>query len=79
MSKVELDDILLTHAVDPDFVRTDDFEKFFTARAKVLLSKIGLAMGKSIPYDADAPDGEFEDEAADSNAEDAFLLNEQSA
>ncbi|MER6404868.1 DUF262 domain-containing protein [Streptomyces viridosporus] len=35
-----------THLVDPDLMRTDDFDAFFAARQAVLLEQISTAMGK---------------------------------
>ncbi len=51
--QVELDDqgmdeILQTHCISPEFLRTDDFEGFMSSRKKSLLEKIAEVMGKPI-------------------------------
>jgi hypothetical protein len=74
-----LDAILRTHAIEPDLLRADDFEGFFTVRSKVLLSKIGVAMGKTIPFEVAETEGDFEDEVVDSDIEDGFPPTEQAA
>jgi hypothetical protein len=44
----DMDNILITHSIDPSPLRQDDFEDFITARKQTLLAKIAAAMGKSI-------------------------------
>lgn len=34
--------------INPDFIRSDNFNEFFSERAKLLLDIIGKAMGKNI-------------------------------
>jgi hypothetical protein len=43
-----LDDMLRSHAIEPEFLRQDDFEGFFAARTKALMELIGKAMGKPL-------------------------------
>lgn len=43
-----MDQILKSHMVDPELLRTDDFGAFFAARETILLDLIGKAMGKPI-------------------------------
>ncbi len=43
-----MDDILQTHCISPEFLRTDDFEGFMSSRKKSLLEKIAEVMGKPI-------------------------------
>lgn len=49
----QLDDYLRSHLIDPDILRTDDFEAFMLDRQKRLLVLIEQAMGKSV-YSGDA-------------------------
>lgn len=50
----ELDKHVATHLCDPDLLRADDFAGFYANRKRVLLDRIGNAMGKAI--DANATD-----------------------
>jgi len=43
-----MDNILLTHSIDPTMLRQDDFEGFVAARKRSLLIKIEATMGKAI-------------------------------
>jgi hypothetical protein len=49
----QLDDILMTHVIDPSALRADDFEAFFQARYDLLLERIEKAMGKRIARETD--------------------------
>jgi hypothetical protein len=49
LSRGELDAILRTHVIDPEIMRTDDFDAFYAARFEELLQRIETAMGKPIP------------------------------
>jgi len=64
-----LDQILLSHLIDPDALRRDDFEAFFTARQEALLLRIEAATGRRIARESEdempatlASDQLFEDE-----------------
>ncbi len=46
ISASELDEILATHAIDPEALRTDGFDRFFDDRRRRLLEMIESAMGK---------------------------------
>jgi hypothetical protein len=48
MDRYRLDDILKTHKIAPDLLRTDAFEAFIRDRASKLLDLIESAMGKKI-------------------------------
>lgn len=57
MAKIEKDDhvtasdlnrFIETHAVDPDLMRSDDYDDYFIQRAKALVQMIGNAMGKPV-------------------------------
>jgi len=63
ISSVELDDILRTHLIEPEFLRADDFEGFFAARMSALSTLIGDAMGKTVVLDhgTNEPETEVED------------------
>jgi hypothetical protein len=41
-----MDEILRTHSINPEFLRADDFERFFQDRKLALLALIEQAMGK---------------------------------
>jgi hypothetical protein len=47
-SPERLDDMLRSHAIDPEMLRHDDFEGFFVARTQALMELIAKAMGKSL-------------------------------
>jgi hypothetical protein len=44
----KLGEMLRSHAIEPEFLRQDDFEGFFAARTKALMELIGKAMGKHL-------------------------------
>jgi hypothetical protein len=48
ITKERMDEILRSHCIFPEHLRTDDFWKFFEARAEELLRRIEAATGKSI-------------------------------
>jgi hypothetical protein len=43
-----MDELLLSHVIDPGRLRADDFKGFFEARERALLQRIEKAMGKPI-------------------------------
>jgi hypothetical protein len=47
-SPERLDEMLRSHAIDPEMLRQDDFEGFFAARTVALLELIGKAMGRDL-------------------------------
>lgn len=51
-----MDQILHSHVVDPNYLRTDNFDAFFKAREAALLDRIEKAMGKPIARDSALPD-----------------------
>ncbi|GAA5262130.1 hypothetical protein KTGMC3_P0844 [Methanocalculus sp. MC3] len=46
-----LDEIMMSHNIDPSIARSDDFESFFMARKEAILRRIEVAMGKPIARD----------------------------
>jgi hypothetical protein len=48
LTNESMDDILQSHAIPPEYLRTDDFEGFLAARQQTLLKKIETAMDKPI-------------------------------
>lgn len=48
-SPSRLDEMLRSHAIDPEMLRRDDFEGFFVTRTQALMQLIAKAMGKSFP------------------------------
>lgn len=60
ISSLELDDILRTHLIEPEFLRADDFDGFFAARMSALSTLIGDAMGKAVVLDHGTNEPEVE-------------------
>lgn len=61
----DLDQILVTHVIDTERLRADDFEGFFHARAEALLARIEAAMGKAVvrgAAPAEPPDVDDDDD-----------------
>ncbi len=54
-SPEKLDHMLRSHAIEPEFLRQDDFEGFFAARTKALMELIGKAMGKHLILESFEP------------------------
>lgn len=48
IAESDLDDILRTHSISPEHLRTDDFQAFFEARIDALASLVGGAIGKRV-------------------------------
>ncbi|MFI5866915.1 hypothetical protein ACIBB3_36330, partial [Streptomyces sp. NPDC051546] len=46
MRREWFDDVIATHLIDPYFLRNNDYEAFYTARAKQLEDMVYAAMGK---------------------------------
>lgn len=70
ISPEELDDILVTHCIEPKHLRQDDFYAFFNARIEALSDIISRAMDKPVfkehgsnekERDVDDPEGDEED------------------
>ena len=62
VSPEDLDEILASHSIDTAALRTDDFERFFEARAERLLGQIEEATGKPVNRTGERePDGAFVD------------------
>lgn len=52
-----LDDYLQSHLIDPEIMRSDDFNRYFSARKSALLNRIRAVMGKPIAAgDIEAPE-----------------------
>ncbi len=47
----KMDEILRSHCIEPEHLRSDRFWEFFAARAEALLTRIETATGKTIPRD----------------------------
>jgi hypothetical protein len=70
----DLDNILRSHLIEPQYLRNDDFEAFYEARSSALASLVASAMGKPVVEDQGGNESEFEspdmtDEEADIDAE----------
>ncbi len=61
IAPARMDEILSSHLIDPDALRSDDFHRFFTRRQEALLDLIENAMGK--PLQQAPPVGEEEADA----------------
>lgn len=71
ISSAVLDEILRTHLIEPEFLRTNDFDGFYRARIKALSELIGKAMGKPVVEDQGANEQEFEvDDEGEEESED---------
>ncbi|HNT36852.1 MAG TPA: hypothetical protein PKH07_17820, partial [bacterium] len=66
ISKQDLDDILRSHLIEPDYLRSDDFDAFFSSRTKSLSSLITEAMGKPVVEEQGTNEEESEDSTKDS-------------
>ena len=63
MSPEKLDELLRSHAIDPDSMRRDDFQTFFQTRTEALLKMIEAVVGKPIHRtDTDIEEGEEPDD-----------------
>lgn len=64
LSSDRLDGILGTHLIEPQFLRTDDFQGFFNARLKALSGLISDALGKAVveSHGSNEKEVEIEDE-----------------
>lgn len=58
ISSERMDELLSTHAVTAEFLRSDEYHGFVRDRSERLLALIEEAMGKSIPRDQAPPEGE---------------------
>lgn len=72
ISAAALDDILRSHLIEPRFLRTDDFDGFYAARATALSTLIGSAMGKPVvdSHGSNEPETEMEDDFDEDSDED---------
>ncbi|MCY3664557.1 MAG: DUF262 domain-containing protein [Gemmatimonadetes bacterium] len=72
ISPVCLDDVLVSHWIDPALLRADDFAQSFVVRGEKMLALIGQAMGRNLGSgsevfnkalnDAGVAEGEFDEE-----------------
>jgi hypothetical protein len=60
ISPSRLDEILRTHLIEPELLRSDDFEGFYAARKKALSNLIGSAIGKPVVEKAGSNEVETE-------------------
>jgi len=70
----DLDNILRSHLIEPQYLRNDDFEAFYEARSSALASLVSSAMGK--PVVEDSGDNEREYEPANTTGEETEILAE---
>jgi len=59
LSPSEMDKLLASHAISPDLLRQDDFERFLEDRRKQLSKLVEQAMGKPVSQSSEA--GDYED------------------
>ena len=62
VSDADFNNILLSHAVNPDYMYNDDFYNFFTDRKEQILQKIEKAMKKQILREQYIEEGEYVEE-----------------
>jgi hypothetical protein len=67
-----MDEILRSHCISPDFLRTDRFWEFFAARAETLLQRIEAATGKSVTREPELFRAGVVAEAYDEGPEEAW-------
>ena len=60
-----LDDILRSHLIEPEHLRNDDFDSFFTSRMHALSEIVEQAMGKPVVAEAGSDEKERDVEIAD--------------
>lgn len=58
----DMDTILRSHCISPEYLRADDFEGFMAMRKKSLLEKISMVMGKPIVLSEEAVSDDLIDE-----------------
>lgn len=59
LSDAEMDELLASHAISPDLLRQDDFERFLEDRRKRLSGLVEKAMGKLVSQSSES--GDYED------------------
>ena len=72
ISPAVLDDILRTHMVDPDAMRSTDFNAYFARRRDALVGLVEHAMGKAVQRDVEA--GQPEESVGHFDAYDAAVM-----
>jgi hypothetical protein len=55
LDEAAMDAILLSHSIDPQPLRQDDFEAFIASRQRTLLTKIAAVMGKPVIVSDESP------------------------
>ncbi len=65
LSDEKMNDILKSHCIDPESLRTDNYEQFIARRKEQLIQIVELAMGKTIEresrdYDLDAQEDDVQ-------------------
>lgn len=74
INESDLDDVLRTHLIEPEHLRTDDFEAFFNARIDALASLVGDAIGKRVVSEHGTNEPEREVDTGDNMVdEDEYL------
>ena len=58
IAEAELDELLRPHLVDPQALRSDDFDTFFATRREALCQLVESAIGKPVQRDISAGQGE---------------------
>jgi hypothetical protein len=53
-----MDELLHSHRINPELLRSDAFDAFYEQRRRDLLELIGAVIGKPIAIDSLQPDGE---------------------
>jgi hypothetical protein len=69
LSSETLDEILRSHLIEPEHLRSDDFQAFFDARIRALASLISTSMGKPVVEDHGDNEKEVESNGIDGEEE----------
>lgn len=59
ISPEQLDDILRSHLIEPEYLRADNFEAFYRARKAALAALVEEAIGKPIQREAEADESHY--------------------
>lgn len=65
ISEEQIDNILVSHVIEPSLLRTDDFQAFMDKRKEALLQRIENSMGKTVNRDYQREDMETMSEATE--------------
>lgn len=70
IDETKLDELLQSHFIEPDLLRSDEFDEFFKARHRKLVEQIEQAMGKDAVWDDDEGEEPLDDDDYEESDED---------